>query len=129
MSTDRKTLLEHRAIAKRAMHDLDLSDKARTAARQVFHRTTVVLGMQDAAERAKARRSAPSEALSEAALIDSPSPFAPTKELQAFLDQWQASPKAKESGLLLQVHQVQAELERRQWEGIDDASWRVTGSS
>jgi len=59
MSIDRKTLLERRAVAKRAMHDLDLPDRLRALARRVFHSADALLGMQDAMARKVEREKAP----------------------------------------------------------------------
>jgi hypothetical protein len=58
MSTDRKQTLERRAIAQQAMNDPDLAPAARAAAKRVFDRSTVVLGMEDAETRAKAKQEA-----------------------------------------------------------------------
>ncbi len=48
--------------------------------------------------------------MTEQVLIDSPSPFAPRKELQAFLDQWEHSPQASQPGVRLQIRQVRQAL-------------------
>jgi hypothetical protein len=131
MSIDRHETLKRWAIAKRAMHDLDLSDRARAAARQVYHRATVVLGMQDAAERAKAGQptprqetpdasspatSPPQPALPFGGFIDPPSPFAPKSEMRAFLKEWEDGPYKDRPEVRYSVEQVRvalAEAEKR----------------
>ncbi len=60
MNIDRKQTLERRAIAQRAMDDLDLRPEVRAQARKVYHLATVVLGMKDAEERAQEARRHPS---------------------------------------------------------------------
>ncbi len=48
------------------------------------------------------------------ALIDEPSPFAPKKELQAFLDRWKDSEQAKSDEVLqAQLKWVREALEHR----------------
>ena len=43
-------------------------------------------------------------------LIDPPGQFSPPKHLQAFLDQWEGKPEAKEPGLALQLRQTRDAL-------------------
>ena len=51
--------------------------------------------------------------MTQALLIERPSPFAPTKQLQDFIDRWEGAPERNRPAVKLALEACSQELERR----------------
>ncbi len=117
MSGDRKKRLMQWSSARKAAADHSLPEHIRAMARSVRDKAAVILHMQDAVERVKRTpREKTSSEPHPMLLLDPPSPFAPTKELQDFIKEWEGKPEASPS-LTYVLPQLKAELERRKASG------------